>query len=886
MNTLLIRLHALRLNAPIALLILLLQRTPVLQTLVRADVRIPVFAGSLLRSAFVVAASGSAVHTLTGATQFTSNPASPTTATVGTPFALVFAVTGAPSAPKSYKITGVMPPGLTVPGMNSSGILNASSGSISGTPTQSGSYTTYIQAYELANASGNTNKVAYPVVINVAGGQTSPPAITSQPQSLTVTAGANASFSVTATGSPSPNYQWQKNGSDIGGATSATLSLTNVQSADAANYAAVVSNSAGSVTSNTATLTVNPATVAPAITSQPQSLTVTAGANASFSVTATGTPSPSYQWQKNGSNISGATSSTLSLTNVQAADAANYAAVISNSAGSVTSNTATLTVNAATVAPAITSQPQSLTVTAGANASFSVTATGTPSPSYQWQKNGANIGGATSATLSLTNVQSGDAANYAVVVSNSAGSVTSNTATLTVNPATVVPAITSQPQSLTVTAGTNASFSVTATGTPSPSYQWQKNGSNIGGATSATLSLTNVQSADAANYAVVVSNSAGSVTSNTATLTVNPATTAPAITSQPQSLTLVAGTSGNFSVTATGTPSPTYQWRKNGSNISGATSSTLSLTNVQSTDAANYTVVVSNSAGSVTSSTATLTVNAAAAAPTISSQPQSLTVTAGANASFSVTATGTPSPSYQWQKNGSNISGATAATLSLTNVQSADGANYAVVVSNSAGSVTSSAATLTVNAATAAPTITSQPQSLTLVAGTSGSFSVTATGTPSPTYQWRKNAANIAGATSATLSLTNVQSADAANYTVVVSNSAGSVTSSTATLTVNAAAAAPTISSQPQSLTVTAGANANFSVTATGTPSPSYQWRKNGSNISGATAATLSLTNVQSADAANYTVVVSNSAGSVTSSTATLTVNPGTTAPTITSLRR
>ena len=618
MHTVLLRFDAIRRTMPVAFLLLLLQRTPALQFLVRAGPGPSTMIVNLLRTA-LVAVAGGAVHTLTGATTFTTVPASPATAPAGTAFTMSFAVTGAPSSPQSYKVVGALPPGLNITGLTA-GILNARSGSITGTPTTAGSYVFTIQAWEKTNATGNSSP-KYSVTVNVTGGSTgTAPSITAQPASTSVTAGGSASFSVAATGSPAPAYQWQKGGTDITGATSATLSLTNVQNTDAGTYDVVVSNSSGSVTSASATLTVNAVATAPAITSQPAAMTVTAGGSASFTVTATGSPAPTYQWQKGGAAIGGASSASLSLTNVQSSDAGTYSVVVSNSAGSVTSASATLTVNPATApatAPSITTQPASTTVTAGGNASFSVTATGSPAPTYQWQKGGAAIGGATSASLSLTNVQSSDAGTYSVVVSNSAGSVTSANATLTVNPATTpgtAPSITAQPVSTTVTTGGNASFSVTAAGSPAPTYQWQKGGAAIGGATSASLSLTNVQSFDAGTYSVVVSNSAGSVTSANASLTVTAATspgTSPSIATQPANLMLPAGYSGSLSVTATGTAPLSYQWRLNGAAIPGATGSTLPLASVQASASGNYSVVVTNASGSVTSNIATVTVGTA-----------------------------------------------------------------------------------------------------------------------------------------------------------------------------------------------------------------------------------------------------------------------------------
>jgi hypothetical protein len=143
------------------------------------------------------------------------------------------------------------------------------------------------------------------------------------------------------------------------------------------------------------------------------------------------------------------------------------------------------------------------------------------------------------------------------------------------------------------------------------------------------------------------------------------------------------------------------------------------------------------------------TTNATVTAPAITTQPASQTVVAGQTATFSVVATGTTPLSYQWQKNGTALSGVTLASYTTPATASTDnGSQFTVTVSNSAGSVTSSAATLTVNAATVAPTITTQPLSQTIIAGQTATFSVTASGTAPLSYQWRKNGTAITGATS------------------------------------------------------------------------------------------------------------------------------------------
>jgi kumamolisin len=169
-----------------------------------------------------------------------------------------------------------------------------------------------------------------------------------------------------------------------------------------------------------------------------------------------------------------------------------------------------------------------------------------------------------------------------------------------------------------------------------------------------------------------------------------------------------------------------------------------------------------------------------------------------------------------------------------------------------------------------APTISSQPVSVTVNVGQSLTFRVIVTGTGPFTYQWQFNGAAIAGATGTTYAIPRVQLADAGGYTVVVGNASGSITSAPATLTVTSP---PTISGAPRNATVADGGSAAFAVTAGGN-GLSYQWQFNGSNISGATASTLNLSNVATTDAGTYTVEVSNSTGSVSrSGTLTVTVS-------------
>lgn len=363
--------------------------------------------------------------------------------------------------------------------------------------------------------------------------------------------------------------------------------------------------------------------------------------------------------------------------------------------------------------PAITTQPQSVSLCVGANHSFSVVATGL-NLSYQWRlsTDGGviynDISGATGTTLSLTNVTVGmNGYRYRVVVSGCPPSVTSSDAILTV---TAQPSITASPANQTVCEGANTSFSVTA-GNPNPQYQWQlstdggANFNNIGGATNATLSLTSVTTGMNNNrYRCIVSapGCTATATSGVAILTVNTLT---AITAQPSSATVCAAASTSLCVTAAGT-NTTYVWESSPSCsgpwtvVAGATGPCLNIPNPVAT--MNYRCIVSGTCGSsVTSNCATLTVISPI---TITSQPANTELCSGSNASFSITASTNQAINYQWQVSTgggpfTDINGATTSTLSLNNVATGLSGNQyrcQLTTATCTTPVNSSAATLTV----------------------------------------------------------------------------------------------------------------------------------------------------------------------------------------------
>jgi hypothetical protein len=273
----------------------------------------------------------------------------------------------------------------------------------------------------------------------------------------------------------------------------------------------------------------------------------------------------------------------------------------------------------------------------------------------------------------------------------------------------------------------------------------------------------------------------------------NPA--APKITVDPQSQIVSLGSSANFSVVATGTPAPTYQWRKNGIPIASAKGVSIGIQSVQFSDTGDYDVVVKNSVDSAVSKKAHLSVSLTDVAPFITQEPRSDTVEVGESATFTVNATGIPVPTYQWKKNGAVINSATNATFTIDTVSMADTGAYTVDVINSVKTVTSEPARLVV---TAKFSIVKSPGAKTKCAGDSALFAVEATGGGTLHYQWKRtdngSTTIIAGANASSYVLTTITSGDdGAQFVCTVSNSNGKeLTTAPATLTVQSVSTAPT----------------------------------------------------------------------------------------------
>ena len=605
------------------------------------------------------------------------------------------------------------------------------------------------------------------------------PTISQPPASQTVAAGAKVTLSVVVNSNVKATYQWLKNDVDILGKTASTLVFASAQPGDSADYRVRVTNPAGSVLSDPATLLVR---FKPSITTQPGPplTTVAAGTPVVYTVTSTGSAPLTYKWKKDGVVLPSVTGPTLGFATPGWFDQGSYTVLVSNDLGTVTSVAVKLVV---TSAPIITVPPPALKpLLPGGAGSVTVTAVGTPPLTYQWYNGVAQIPGATKPTYSWKAATTAVEGNYTLQVTNGAGNTVSSVMTVDVMDG---PKITVQPVAPPpVASGAALSLSVAATGDAIVplSYQWQLNGVNIPLATGATYAVPSATWFDQGTYRVIVSNPAASVTSKTAAVVLH---SPPVIVTPAASMKVARNGGGTLKVVATGNPALAYQWQKGGVTIPGAKAAAYTLSHASDATVDDYSVMVTNAYGSTPGGTAHVTVEDA---PVISRAPLALTKPVGGSAAFDVVVSGTPSLRYQWQKNSVNIPGETNATLALNTLALSSSASYRVLVTNDVGTAVSAAAKLSV---LAPPAITKDPLGQVLYEYDNVTFTGAATGAATLLYQWQKDGMDIPGAKSASLTLNGLRLAhsglpsQAGDYTLVVTNSVGTATSKKATLSLS-----------------------------------------------------------------------------------------------------
>ncbi len=556
----------------------------------------------------------------------------------------------------------------------------------------------------------------------------------------------------------------------------------------------------------------------------------------------------SYQWQFDGTNIAGATNSSLTLTSVQITNSGTYTVIVSNIIGVTSSSNAVLAVG---YGPAITAQPQGQEVAQGTNVSFTIGVFGTGPLAYQWYFNGAALAQDTNSTLTLTNVQATNSGSYSVVVSSPFGSVLSSNAVLTVD---LLPIIITQPQSQTALVGTNVTFSVTAaaaspvlpvvssgtlqlwlkadtgvvTNSSGQVSQWQDQSGNTNYASQANTNLqpllvsaTGLGGKAAVRFNGIQTSTNGSFMYGAGLVAVPNAMTAFTVYNA-----FSIGTTDDVNVLwLIGVPSPDYGACR-GDAIVANGDMRFTFWSID------YTVPFLVPTNTYRIRTDRLDTNL--------DTLNIFDITAAGATNFTVSVSGALTPAAGYYVGGLNPSLPYVGTGRNFNGDLAEMIWYQGYLSEADRLA-----------------VTSYLEQKYYQDGASGSLS----------YQWQLNGINIANATNATLTLTNVHLTNAGHYTVIVSSGLASTTSSNAVLSVGLP---PIIRVQPASQSVELNCSAAFNVSAIGINPMSYQWWKNGQPLSAQTNSSLAISSVQVSNYGTYSVVITNVLGATVSDLAVL----------------
>ena len=725
------------------------------------------------------------------------------------------------------------------------------------------------------NAAGTTSSSSVLLSVQAA----TAPTVYGLPPTLSLQHGSTLSLYPIVSGSGPMTYQWKRNQEVLSGGQYLNYYKSGVTADHSGDYTLTITNSAGSITSAAVRVTVE-TPVAPIIYGLPPSINLTYGQHLNLGAVVTGTTPLTLQWSRDGKAISGATYSSYSRNYATESDSGEYQLTATNAAATTTSTKVSVRVSAAAL-PVLYGLPPQVVVPSGSTIDLVPQVQGTQPMTYTWKKDGVAV--SASATFRRTAAATADSGVYTVSATNVAGTTTSAAVVVTVE-APVAPTIYGLVPALSVDAGTQLYLNAMLQGTQPMQFQWKKDGAIIKGANNSYYSVDSATAGDAGSYTLVATNVAGTSTSSAVAVQVN-VPVKPTIYGLLPTMSADLGQSITFSPTVNGTQPMTFQWKKNGVDIAGATSRSHWISPVVSTDSASYTLKATNSAGTTTSSPVVLSVNAPVA-PIIHTLSPALTVKAGETMRLSVTVSGTAPFTFQWHKDGEAIPAATSSSYSKANASAADNGSYTVTVANAAGTAVSSAVAVTV-AAPVAPFIVGLPTAITVNSNQSLWLSPTITGTAPITYQWKKDGVNLESGTSSQFSKWNLSALDSGAYTLTATNATGTYTSPPVHVTVNQITA-PSITGQPVSQTVPSGTSVVLAVTAIGYPAPTFTWLKDGGSLSetstviGVRTATLRLLNCQPEDAGDYEVLVENDAGSITSAQATLTVRttPSNQAPT------
>jgi hypothetical protein len=515
---------------------------------------------------------------------------------------------------------------------------------------------------------------------------------------------------------------------------------------------------------------------------------------------------------------------------------------------------------------------------------------GGTTPTYQWKRGGVDISGETNAIYNTIGSLSGDVYTVAMTSNLNCASATpaiSNAITVTVTPSSY-PTLSATASSTTICPGTNLTLTATATDAGAATYQWKSNDVVIVGATNNTYNTNAVSNGD--YFSVVMTSplmcaNPKTIQSSDITILLSPTPT-PTINVTASNTSICANATITFTTSSTnGGASPTYQWKNGTVDIAGATSSTYNTTTAANGDS--YSVVMTSNLACaspkiVQSAAIPITVTPVSIA-TVSVAASATTICA--NTSITLTASSTnggSNPNYKWKLGTNYIAGAINPTYTTSSASNGD--SYTVEMTSnlncaSPSTVVSSPTSITVNPLTTT-TVSITASNSTICPGANIDFTAVAGNGGTPTYQWKKGATDIAGATNNIYSTTTAANGD--NYSVVLTSSLAcpnpkTIQSTAIPISVTASFAPSVAVTASSTTTICANTPITFTANPTNGGTPTYKWKLGTNYISGATNSTYTATNPSNND--NYSVEMTNPSAcanpnTVTSSPIVLTVNP------------
>jgi hypothetical protein len=767
-----------------------------------------------------------------------------------------------------------------------------------------GSYT--LTATATDNSGLSRTSPAVKILINP---QTNQFGILSQPIGSVQAVGGAACFSVTATGTNSITYQWYQDGSPVAGQNQTSLCLEKLAPANSGQYTVVLQSGGLSVTSAPALLTV---LYPPNITQPPLSQEALIGSNVTLNVGASGAGPLTYQWLRNGTPIGGATNFSYVITAAQPFNSGDYQVTVANMVGVTNSPVAVVSVTV-TGATNLTADNFSNRISIDplvgpvfGNNTAATSEAGEPEHDgkpggksiwYTWQANFTGVislttlGSSfdtllavyTNSTLSSLRLVAADddsggyftslvtfncvqGVNYQIAVDGFRGAsgtvvlgLPSGTGYRVLNPASgdSIPVIIQSPTNQVVATGATATLSVTATGAAPLSYQWFFENAPISGANSRLLVITNFLSGSVGHYYVLVANQVGSLQSEIASIQIATQSGPSAQDKFGDAIDLSQGAVAHELVepNASGGDSRGYIVAQTFSTIGSTKEPGEPDTCDQAGGASEWYIYNTPIAGSFHVDTSGSTFNTILGVYTSASPETSFAALVEQDCGFTTNFVADGQPE-----------------INLPNV--AAGTQFFITVDGYQGATGTAQLNISIGAA---PTIVSQPKNRAAILGGEANFSVAAVGSTNFFYQWLFGGAMLGGQTNSTLTLSNAQNTSVGSYSVIVSNSINVVTSAPAILTVQAA---PFILTEPTNQIVKIGQKAGLFASADGAAPLFFQWFANGVPLKGVTSSNLTFASASFANNGNYTLVASNSYGTVTSTVAALTVNEST-SPTV-----